>query len=285
MRLLAAWPAAAVVRSVRRDEVEQFRRDGYLVVDRRVVTGPALRQVRDLLDALFARATSLPRPWVHDLAPRTGSVPEVINTAHLEPRLLRTAAYWTMSRSAAKLLGAPVRLLFDHAIVKTPKHGDCVALHQDLAFNPKDDFETATIWLALDDATLENGCMRFVPGRPELLPHRRVGRDGLAVEGVDEGAAVACQVPAGGFTVHSQRTVHGSGANTTDGTRAAWIMKFLVDRGPRRARIRDRSLELLGVRTPARQRELVTVSRSEADSPLPEWARRDHETQVIRPPR
>ncbi len=54
--------------------------------------------------------------------------------------------------------------------VKTP----CIA--QDMAYWPplKSDTRTATCWLALDDATVENGCMRWVPGthkEKHLRPH------------------------------------------------------------------------------------------------------------------
>jgi hypothetical protein len=255
---------------VTRDEVARFRRDGFVAVDRAVVRPAALGKVRVLLDALFARADELPRPWVHDLAPgiHGGFVPEIVKCAHVEPRLLRTRAYAVAARSARLLLGGPVELAFDHAIFK-PVGSDATALHQDLAFSPDGrEIPAVKMWLALVDATESNGCMRFAASTPAaLLEHEAVGRDGRAAVGVDTGAVQAYPVRAGGFTAHSPRTVHGSGPNRGPGVRAAWILDFVRDDRSWRRRAWERSLELRGVVVPRRAAELREVSgASEAGS-------------------
>jgi hypothetical protein len=262
-------------RPVHRGEVARFRRDGFVVVDRPVVPARALRPVRELLDGLFQRAHELPAPWVHDLAPdaRTGCVPEIVNAAHVEPRLLRTRAYRLAVRAARRLLGTPVELTFDHAIFKPPGSGADTALHQDLAFEPDWDVPTATIWLALVDATCANGCMRFLPETPkELLDHEPVGRDALGVVGLDVSQAPPHPVPAGGFTVHSQRAVHGSGRNESTDVRAVWILKFVKDERSWRRRTWERSLELQGVVVPRRFAELREAAGNR-DRPArpPDW--------------
>lgn len=66
---------------------------------------------------------------------------------------------------------------YDQILAKRPMTTDSVfAWHQDLAYWPitKGDQRTATCWLALDDSTIENGCMRFVPASHlelKLRPH------------------------------------------------------------------------------------------------------------------
>jgi hypothetical protein len=246
-------------RSVRGSEVARFRRDGFVVVDRAVVRPAALDRVRRLLDPLFDRADELPRPWVHDLAPGPdgGRIPEIVKCAHLEPRLLRTSAYAVAARAARRLLGGAVELSFDHAIFK-PVGSDATALHQDLAFSADArEVPAATIWLALVDATEANGCMRFLPHTPAaLLEHDAVGRDALAAIGVNASDARAHPVPAGGFTVHTPRAVHGSGPNQGPGVRAAWILDFVRDTRSLRRRGWERSLELRGVVVPRRSAEL-----------------------------
>jgi hypothetical protein len=260
---------------MRRAEIDQFRRDGFVAVDRPAVPLPALRTVRGLLDSLFDRADSLPHPWVHDLAPNpeTGSVPEIVNAAHIEPRLLQTRAYRLALRSARRLLGGPAQLAFDHAIFKPAGSNGVTALHQDLAFDPSWDVPTATIWLALVDATDGNGCMRFWPQTPDgLLDHEPVGRDGLGVVGLDVSEAPAYPVPAGGFTAHSQRAVHGTGPNRTLEIRAAWILKFAGDDRSWRRRAWERSLELQGVVVPRRFDEIcAAVAKSDRPQHQPEW--------------
>lgn len=249
----------ARVRPVRRAEIVHFRRQGFVAVARQVVPGTAIAPVRELLDALFAAAADLPPPWVHDLAvdPQSGVVPEIVNAAHVEPRLLRTRAYARARRAARQLLGGPVRLSFDHAIFKPPRSGADTALHQDLAFVPSWDVPTATIWLALVDVTATNGCMRFLEKTPAgLVEHRQVGRDGLGAVGLDVAQAQPFPVPAGGFTVHNQRAVHGSGRNDSDDLRAVWILKFDRDDRSWRRRTWERALERQGVVVPWRFEEL-----------------------------
>ena len=256
-------------------EVARYRRDGYLVVDHPIVTPRHLGRVHASLDGLFARARELPAGWVHDLAPvsEPGHVPELINCAHLEPRLFRTMAYRRSLRAAQRLIGRPVHLAFDHAIFKPPGAGAPTALHQDLAFEPDWDVPTATIWLALTDATEENGCMRFLPRTPAgLLEHEAVGRDGRGVVGLGIDAAAPCPVPAGGCTVHTQRAVHGSGPNRTDAVRAAWILKFERDDRSWRRHGVDRLLELLGVATSRRAREMRTATADrQPRTDVPGW--------------
>jgi hypothetical protein len=260
---------------VKRDEVARFRRDGFVAVERPAVPPSALTTARELLDSLFDRADELPHPWVHDLAPNPdgGSVPEIVNAAHVEPRLLQTRAYRLALRAARRLLGGPAQLAFDHAIFKPAGSNGVTALHQDLAFDPSWDVPTATIWLALVDATDSNGCMRFWPQTPDgLMDHEPVGRDGLGVVGLDVAEAPAYPVPAGGFTAHSQRAVHGTGPNRTLEIRAAWILKFARDDRSRRRRAWERSLELQGVVVPRRFAELcAAVAKSDQPEQHPEW--------------
>lgn len=56
---------------------------------------------------------------------------------------------------------------YDQILAKRPRSPDSIfSWHQDLAYWPptRADPATATCWLAVDDSTIENGCMKFVPG-------------------------------------------------------------------------------------------------------------------------
>lgn len=169
---------------------------------------------------------------------QTPAVPEIVWTTRLQPALLRTSAYDTISRAASALLGVPrVRLHFDHAIFKPPHVGGPTAWHQDVYFDPAHDSIVATMWIALVDADEHNGCMRFVPGSHTgpVYPHRPFGRDGREAYGFSRDGEVVCPVPAGGMTVHMQRTLHSTGPNLSDRTRAAWILKMAPEiRSPAR---------------------------------------------------
>jgi hypothetical protein len=218
-----------------KDEVARFRHDGFLVVDRPVVTAADLVEVRRLLDDLFDRFDSLPADLAYDLGDiqlhgGPQQIPEINDASKLEPRLATTVAFARCRDLARQLLSDRAHCVFDHAICKPP-HNDCaVEWHQDLATSPHlGDREAVHVWLALHDATEANGCMHFVPdaGRG-LLPHRRRSplAHALVAEGFDASGAVACPVRAGMATIHRLTTLHSTSPNTTDQPRMAWILHF-----------------------------------------------------------
>jgi ectoine hydroxylase-related dioxygenase (phytanoyl-CoA dioxygenase family) len=103
------------------------------------------------------------------------------------------------------------------------------------------EYEELSIWIPLQEATLENGCMQFVPGThlQEVLSHHPIGHDprlvGLEVDEAElrSAGAVACPLPAGGATVHHSRTLHYTGPNRSDGARRAYILAFGLPPKPR----------------------------------------------------
>ncbi|MCA1595520.1 MAG: phytanoyl-CoA dioxygenase family protein [Chloroflexi bacterium] len=71
---------------------------------------------------------------------------------------------------AVDLLGPDVKLYVDQMLLKPPFHGSAKPYHQDSVYFPIEPMELATCWMALDDSTTENGCMRFIPGSHRLGP-------------------------------------------------------------------------------------------------------------------
>nr|WP_276259245.1 phytanoyl-CoA dioxygenase family protein [Haloglomus sp. DT116] len=65
---------------------------------------------------------------------------------------------------AQDLLGPDVKLLRSAAMFKPPGVGSEKGLHQDSAYYPVRPYDQVTTWIALDDATPENGCMEVLPG-------------------------------------------------------------------------------------------------------------------------
>ena len=137
---------------------------------------------------------------------------------------------------AEQLCGPGMALDYDQLLAKQPHKDDAVfAWHQDMAYWPETpDTRTATLWLALDDATPENGCMRFVPAtnrEERLRPHEPVlgGRGESHALGTDlrkGDTVVPAPISRGDCTVHNERVLHGSGGNTTAGRRRAYVLAF-----------------------------------------------------------
>jgi ectoine hydroxylase-related dioxygenase (phytanoyl-CoA dioxygenase family) len=134
---------------------------------------------------------------------------------------------------ARQLLGPEAEPQFEHMILKPGHYGAPTPWHQDEAYWDEGlEYNALSIWMPLEDATLENGCMHFVPGTNNagVMSHHSISNDprihGLEIDAIDVSGEVACPIPAGGATVHTSRTVHYAGPNRTPSPRRAYILLF-----------------------------------------------------------
>jgi ectoine hydroxylase-related dioxygenase (phytanoyl-CoA dioxygenase family) len=216
-------------------QIAQFHRTGFLSLND-LTTKEDLAYIGDTLDELVAHFHALPPSRTNDLAGpkvpgRPPVVPEILLPTALHPRLKRTVAFSRCEAIAGQLLGHTARHCFDHAIYKRAWSNRETPWHQDEAYQAIGPRPVLTFWLALDEATTQNGCMHYLPGSHQhgILPHRRKGNGPhapLGVDGIDISGAVACPLPAGGVTVHCSRTLHWTGPNVTHSPRRAWIILF-----------------------------------------------------------
>ena len=219
-------------------QVEAFGRDGYLSLDA-ITTPDEVAVIRDIYDRLFAERAGWRDGNLFDFAGTEDDgevkLPQMLNLSKYAPELARTRFRANAEAVAKRLLGPEAELVFEHAIRKPPRVGPPTPWHQDEAFfNGQTDYESLTIWVPLQAATVENGCMRYVPGSHvgPLVPHRSIGDDprvhGLEAVGVDEAAAVHAPIPAGGAAIHYYRTLHAAGPNTSEQPRRAYALGFGV---------------------------------------------------------
>jgi phytanoyl-CoA hydroxylase len=122
-------------------------------------------------------------------------------------------------------------------IFKPPRIGGEVVCHQDSTYIYTEPDSCVGFWFALEDATLENGCMQFIPGehRSPLRARNFRKADGrLSEEILDEtpwpeDKRVAAEVPAGTLVMFSGRAPHMSAANTSSRSRHAYTL-HVIDR-------------------------------------------------------
>lgn len=131
---------------------------------------------------------------------------------------------------AKELMGNDIQMDFDMLINKAPHTNTITPWHQDASYwIDLQDKRAASCWMALDEATVDNGCMWFVPGsnQLEIRPHRYAGKEGGAlVCDAEEGEAVAVPLSPGSCTFHGGQTLHYSRGNSTSRQRRAFIINF-----------------------------------------------------------
>lgn len=139
---------------------------------------------------------------------------------------------------AAQLLGGAVRFWHDQLFCKPAHHGGVVAWHQDYSYWTRTEpMAHLTCWIALDDATIENGCLQYVPGshRWNLLPITGLagGMDAISrVLTPDQQEAfspVPVEVRRGEASFHHPLMVHGSSANRSDRPRRGAVLNVVRD--------------------------------------------------------
>lgn len=212
-------------------QVTQFDQLGFVVLER-VFTDDELAPVIAATDAHEAKTDAF-------LATRDGERFSIAErgaiTFSLFPVLVdesarRFAAHPVFAELCHDLIGPNARLYHDQAVYKKPEKPRRFPWHQDNGYTFVEPQQYLTCWVALTDATLDNGCPHVVPGlhRTGTLLHHY--NDPLGWEIFAEHPdAVAAPVGKGGIVVFSSLTPHLTGPNTTDAVRKAYILQYAPD--------------------------------------------------------
>ena len=129
---------------------------------------------------------------------------------------------------AADLIGPNVQLHHTKSFVKPAEKGSPFPLHQDAPYFPHDNHSMIAAIIHFDDAPLEKGCLRVVPGSHKLgmLPHIGVGGWHLDPNEYRVDDALALPAKAGDAVFFSYLTIHGSGLNTSDTARTTLLIQM-----------------------------------------------------------
>jgi len=130
---------------------------------------------------------------------------------------------------AHDLIGPDVRLYWDQAVYKRSEKPQPFPWHQDNGYTYVEPQQYLTCWVALTDATEENGCPWVVPRlhRFGTLKHWPTNLGFQCLE--DPADAVAVPARAGSIVVFSSLTPHRTGPNRTDAVRKTYIVQFAPD--------------------------------------------------------
>jgi hypothetical protein len=217
-------------------EIDAYRRDGFLLMPdflsadelerwRSAVTRAATRRL-DRNDGLSNAGTP---EYYRDV------FTQVSGLVRLDGEVRALLLDPCVGRLAAQLMGADrVRVWNDQALFKPP-FGNPTAYHLDLPYWSFADERALTLWVALDEATVANGCMWYLAGS-HLTARDRVSELTRGVGAIFEHypelrdhEARPAPLPAGGAVWHNAQIAHGAGANMTGGSRRAMTCAYMPD--------------------------------------------------------
>ncbi len=208
--------------SLTREQIDQFNRGGYLK-SIRIFSLAEIESIRDYFNDLLRQVVA------------AGGDSYSISSAHLTyDRVYDILTDARIVSCVADLLGENVVAWGSHFFCKMPGDGKSVAWHQDASYWPLSPSKTVTVWLAVDDADVENGCMRFLAGshhhghltyRPSSPEEHNV-LDQTVENAEQYGTPVDVELQAGEVSLHSDLLLHGSQANNSRRRRCGLTLRY-----------------------------------------------------------
>jgi phytanoyl-CoA hydroxylase len=226
------------------EQVAFFQTNGYLIVGS-ILTDEELERLRERAEWIASgEAEHVPEEF-RQVEPRVARGELVADDAILSLRKLSHLAWYdavmlaharrpAITDRIASLLGPDLKLYQDQLFMKPPRVGSRQPYHQDqpLGFHIDPADRMVTCWTALDDATLENGCLRVIPGthRDGVLPREVMEEyERQALEGRLE-AEVPLVLKAGECSFHHGHLLHSSFPNLSDKRRRGYATHYVSAR-------------------------------------------------------
>ena len=219
-------------------QIAFFHENGFLAIPR-LTTDEDVARLRASYDRIFAEHAGRELGDHFDLAGRDDeegkeSLPQILHPARYAPEMNESELLGNTAHVARQLLGPDAECEIAHAIFKPARFGAETPWHQDAAYwSPEMRYTAISIWVPLQEATEENGCMQFVPKSHmlDVVPHRSINDDprihGLEIHPSARDhvkSFASCPLPAGGATFHGPYMLHHTGANRSTVPRRALIL-------------------------------------------------------------
>lgn len=212
------------------NEVIRFGQDGYLRIEQ--ISPP---DEIAWFSELYTRI--LENPFGKNLkfdgdgdSESSGTLTQVLRPEQDFPEILDTQYFRNARRLACTLMNVEEADLVNQGsmmIFKPAGSGRSTPWHQDEAYwdQPNVEANTVSCWMPLEEATVDSGCMQFIPASHKLgiMQYHQPGpgRPLILDDAVDVSGAVACPLPPGGATFHHCRTLHYTAPNTSTRMRRA----------------------------------------------------------------
>ena len=216
---------------LRTTEISTYHEQGFVVPDFRL-PADRLNQLKDALERVIAA--------------NPDTRPEKLVSIHIgqnsgegiagDDTFLDIARDERIVDLVEQLIGPDIVLWGCQAFCKPPGDGMEVPWHQDGHYWPIRPLATCTVWIAIDDSVIENGCLRVIPeshkqhalqkhlkeDRSDIVLNQRV-EDGL----FDESSAVDVELEAGQMSLHDVYLIHGSNPNRSSRRRAGIAIRYM----------------------------------------------------------
>lgn len=216
-------------------ELEFYRKNGYVLL-RGVLTAEECAAYRAELHGLARRLEERNRAhdatWGSAKDGVAGGKPTQLKHCHdvqfYSAAFARLIVDERLTVPASQIIGPNVQLHHTKMFIKPPENGSPFPMHQDQPYFPHANHSMIAAIVHFDDAPLEKGCVRVVPGSHKRgpLPHSPEGGWHLPFEEFPVESATPCPASAGDVLFFSYLTVHGSGINESNEPRTTLLIQM-----------------------------------------------------------
>lgn len=224
------------------EQVKQYREDGFIII-RNFLSNDELIE---LIDGVDSCVKSFSETRIIGDADISGSKYSTDSKDFYTNVFLQKVNLWKVNATIKKYMLSPsigqmacqlegiegVRVWHDQTLQKKP-WANPTAYHLDTPYWSFTSRNAISIWIALDDATLKNGCLSFIPGshKKTTNENRDIGQNfGELFETYPEfkqTTPVFAEMKAGDCSFHNGYTIHGAGANMTPNWRRAMTCGYM----------------------------------------------------------
>lgn len=219
-------------------QLAEYRRAGHLTVPEVFEAARMEATIADIErwgETFLANLAPEQRAWYIDGGVKARSVLRKLDNPHRHRASVEQLARdQRLVGLVESLIGKGVSVYFSQIFFKPPEGGGPKRVHQDnFYFGPRDREGLVTAWVALDDATLENGCLYFGEGthlgpvHPHIAPPGQPYELHVPPEIARAHPMTPAPVPRGGVSFHHGTTFHQSGANLSTRWRRACALHYV----------------------------------------------------------
>jgi ectoine hydroxylase-related dioxygenase (phytanoyl-CoA dioxygenase family) len=216
-------------------QLDQYQRDGFCLIDD-VLSSREIASIQQRLAEYVTGARDVPETIAMQVEPKVARgeastdesdpmarIRKIDGTVPADELITQSLMNSKLIGGMRSVLGPNLKLYRCTFLMKPPFVGSAKGVHQDSPYWPIEPFELASCWIALDDATEENGCMQVIPGSHDrAIPHVDVLDDKIVPDTeYDASTLIPVEMKAGTGLLFHSLLLHGTAPNTSSRPRRA----------------------------------------------------------------
>lgn len=209
-------------------QLQQYQEKGFIIFEN-LFSVEEMDRVRTIIDGLDEESERR----LSEAGKSFNNIPNQINFTSglnfMKPELQQFTADDRFVEITTSILGPDIRLYWDQSVYKRPEANRDFPWHQDNGYAPIEPMHYLTCWLALEDATLENGCIWIQEGSHHkgLVEHVKTDIGWLCYYGDVQGTPVPLKK--GSMVAFHSLLFHRSTPNRSSDTRKAYVVQYSVE--------------------------------------------------------